>query len=211
MSWDITKYKICIELQEPLLGTVPATKSIWVDHVATKLGKGMKRDGKSPEEIEEELEKTLEGVADRDIVTQGLTTFYKNNRGYYVRDFFIKGHLKEAGRVMKEHGNTKQLRSKVVQYLFVRPRNIYVAKPTTTLDIVERPLRAQTAQGERICIARSEAIPEGTTLEYNVHVLNDVIKKSCLSELLQYGEYMGLGAWRGSGAGRFSVVSFEEE
>ena len=212
MSWDIKKYAVKIELTENMLGTVPATKSIWVDHISTKQSKKMKRDGLlSQEEIDAELAATIEGVEERDEMEQGKTTFFKDDKGYYVRDYFIKGHLKEAGRVMKTHGTIKAaLRSKVVQYLFIKPRNIYVAAPSAKLEIVERPLRASTPQGERVAIARSEAIPEGTQLSYTVHVLNDVVKKSCLESLLEYGSYMGLGTWRGSGCGRFSVVEFSD-
>lgn len=87
---------------------------------------------------------------------------------------------------------TKQLRSKVVQFLFVRPVKIYIADVDAKLEIVERPLRASTPQGERIAIARSEALPAGTRIGFEVIVLNDVINKSCLESLLEYGQYAGL-------------------
>jgi len=134
----------------------------------------------------------------------------QDENGDFVRDYFLKGFFKQAAKCLKQHGTTKQLRSKVVQFLFVKPRKIYVADVGAELETIERPLRASTPQGERVAIARSEAVPEGTTLGFEVHVLNDVIKKGCLEALLSYGEYEGLGQWRGSGAGRFAVVEFSQ-
>lgn len=58
-GWDITKYAVEIELLEPMLGTIPAQKSIWAEHIATQQAKAMKREGKTDAEIEAELEATL--------------------------------------------------------------------------------------------------------------------------------------------------------
>lgn len=62
-----------------------------------------------------------------------------------------------------------------------------------------------------MAIARSLAVPAGTKLKFEVHVLNDVISRGCLEALLSYGEYEGFGQWRGSGHGAFSVVTLKQK
>ena len=160
---------------------------------------------------QKELEETIEGVADNDELLSGMTTFMKDEKGYYVRDYFCKGFLKDAANIKKDYGAQKQLRSKVVKYLFVRPRKIYVAKANAELEVIERPLRASTPQGERTAIARSHAVPAGTKLSFEVHVLQDQIKKDLLATILEYGEFSGMGQWRGSGHGSFNVLKLKEQ
>jgi len=210
MSWELKKYKVRIELAEAMLGTTPVNPSIWAEHIATKQAKALKKEGMSADEIKAEIESTVAGVSGNDELDTGKTTFMKDEIGYYVRDYFIKGFLKNSAKCMKEFGKVKQLRSKVRDYLHVRPRHIYVAKPNSELQIIERPLRAQTPQGERVAIARSESVPAGTILDFELHSLNGVITKNCIEALLDFGQYEGLGQWRGSGAGRFTVVEFKE-
>lgn len=194
-----------------MLGTVPAQRSIWAEHIAKKQAVELKKEGKSDEEIAKELEETIAGVADNDELASGMTTFFKDKDGYFVRDYFIKGFAKEAARIKKDHGALKQLRSKVVQHLFVRPSKIYVAAANAELEIIERPLRASTPQGERTAIARSHCVPAGTKLSFEVHVLQDVIKKDLLETLFEYGSYSGMGQWRGSGHGAFNVLKLKEK
>ena len=39
---------------------------------------------------------------------------------------------------------------------------------------LERPLRAQTAQGERVALARSDTCPPGTSLEFNLWIIGKI-------------------------------------
>lgn len=210
MSWDIKKYKVKIKLTDAMLGTIPANPSIWAEHIATKHTKALKKEGWSDQDIEEEIANTITGVAENKELENGKTTFYRDADGYFVRDYFVKGFFKQAAKCLKEWGTQKQLRSKVGQFLFVHPRKIYVAKPDAELELIERPLRASTPQGERVAIARSEAVPAGTVLDFELASLNDTVKQGCIEALLEYGQYEGLGQWRGSGAGRFEVLEFTE-
>ena len=66
----------------------------------------------------------------------------------------------------------------------------------------QRPLRAQTAQGERVSLANSEEIPAGATCEFSVVLLDESHEKAVL-EWLSYGAMRGIGQWRNSGKGRF--------
>lgn len=68
---------------------------------------------------------------------------------------------------------------------------------------LQRPLRAQTAQGERISLANSEMIPAGATCEFTVKCLLDDHEKT-VREWLDYGCFSGMGQWRNASYGRFT-------
>lgn len=210
MSWDVQKFAVEIALLEPMLGTVPAQSSIWAEHIAAKQSKALKKEGMTDDEIKAEIASTIEGVADVDSLRTGLTTFMCDANGYFVRDYFLKGFFKSAAKVRKEFGSLKQLRSKVVSHLFIRPRAVYIASADAELEIIERPLRASTPQGERTAIARSHCVPAGTRLSFQVHLVGGVLSRGCLETLLEFGAYEGLGQWRGAGNGSFEVVSLTE-
>ena len=67
----------------------------------------------------------------------------------------------------------------------------------------QRPLRAQTAQGEKIALANSESIADRSTAEFTIRVLKDDLIDA-VREWLDYGIYNGLGQWRNSGKGSFT-------
>ena len=71
------------------------------------------------------------------------------------------------------------------------------------MTICERPLRAQTAQGERVALSCSESIPAGSTMEIEITTLTDDLMNTVI-EWLDYGKLNGLGQWHNSGKGRFS-------
>lgn len=73
----------------------------------------------------------------------------------------------------------------------------------------QRPLRASTAQGERVALAHSETIPAGAVVEFTVQMLVDGHEK-VVREWLDYGALRGLGQWRNSGKGRFKWEEITE-
>ena len=66
----------------------------------------------------------------------------------------------------------------------------------------QRPLRAQTPQGERVALASSETVQETSVLEFEIRLLDEGLE-GLVREWLDYGQYRGLGQWRNSGKGRF--------
>ena len=88
--------------------------------------------------------------------------------------------------------------------MFVEPRKIPMQLPDGAgLGELQRPLRASTAQGERVALACSETAPAGTVQEFDVVLLKEDLEPYVL-EWLDYGAYHGIGQWRNSGAGRFT-------
>jgi hypothetical protein len=60
-----------------------------------------------------------------------------------------------------------------------------------------------TAQGPRVGIVASDTVPEGTYIEYT-YAAPRIDLLNLVEEVLDYGEYKGMGQWRNAGKGRFS-------
>jgi hypothetical protein len=86
--------------------------------------------------------------------------------------------------------------------VFVRPRTIAIQK-VVEVGILERPLRAQTAQGERVALARSEMIGAGARIVFTLELLDSKLEPA-VREWLDYGANRGLGQWRNGGYGTFT-------
>lgn len=136
-----------------------------------------------------------------------------------IGDHMIYGFLKAAaeaiGRTM-EKKNGKVLHSiSYTQSLInqhVRCEGSFV---TFNQDLVraedgkpaylQRSLRAMTAQGPRIALAKSEIMSTGAELTFVLKVLDGSdINNDVLATLFDYGQQSGLGQWRNSGHGQFS-------
>lgn len=185
------KYKVKITLIEQMLGTAPANKEIYSEFVLKK----------APVIEVEEIE-TLE-VGD----PSAVTIFHKVDGNPVLYDYMIKGFAKEACSMMRKV--TDSATSKLSAYkknidglLFVYPRLIPV-ELSGPISTISRPLRASTPQGERISLTKSETIPAGSSMEFEILILG-VITESMLIELLNYGQYKGLGCWRNASWGRFT-------
>jgi len=194
--------KIKITLLEELLGTASADREVHEKYIAS-----LAPDAKSTEE-----EVAALGV--EAVTTSGMTVFPRIDGRPFVWDYQIKGFFKDACGMLsrvkgtkKEGGtasaNLKAYKKVIDGLIFVKPRKILIEMPTGALmGNCQRPLRAQTAQGERIALANSEAIPAGSQITFEV-VTFDKAHESLVHEWLDYGMFRGLGQWRNSGKGAF--------
>ena len=82
------------------------------------------------------------------------------------------------------------------------PREIHYDTHGLKMGYCERSLRAQTPMGERISIAKSETVPEGSTIEFEVECLDPKLE-DMVRECLNYGRMRGIGQWRNSGKGTY--------
>ena len=92
--------------------------------------------------------------------------------------------------------------------IFPAPRMIPI-QVNGEIGTCQRPLRAQTAKGERVSLANSEEIPAGSSCTVYIDLLDEDLKPAVL-EWLDYGERRGIGQWRNSGKGRFVFEVLEE-
>lgn len=128
----------------------------------------------------------------------------------FLYDYQIKGFFKDACGVLRNVPGTKSKGIKAYKkwidgLIFPEPRKIPMILPDgAVVSECQRPLRAQTQQGEHVALANSEECPAGTTVEFKVRVLKEDMV-AAVKEWLEYGELRGIGQWRNSGKGRFSV------
>lgn len=192
---EMSTIKVRITFFEELLGTASANPDIHREYIASKAP-----DAKS---LEEEVEAIgVDGVAEK-----AMTVFPRDSDGNpLLFDYQIKGFFKDATGVLRKVTGTKA--SKVKAYkkeidglLFVNPRMIPLHL-SGEMGVCERPLRASTAQGERIALASSEAAPANTSIEIEINCLTKDMY-DLAKECLDYGELRGIGQWRNSGRGRF--------
>jgi hypothetical protein len=196
--------KVRLTLKEELLGTSASDPKIHETYIASKApSKGL-----TEEEVEslEDFEATPSTVFPRD----------ENGKPFWW-DYQIKGFFKDACGMLKRCPDTKSAKltayKKVIDGLvFISERKIPF-QMTGEIDNCQRPLRAQTAQGERIAIAHSETVPAGTVMEFEivcfemkpVKIGKEQVKlEDFIVEWLNYGKFRGLGQWRNSGKGSFT-------
>lgn len=212
---EIMKWDVELTLTEPLLGTMPLKKEIFSNFIESKKAERVLPPGETAASVELE---TL--PVDEEL---GVTSFHKNEKGVILYDYVIKGFMKNAANTMKDSLGVLALKSKINDFVFVFPRMInilaedgsVVAKPDGTL---ERPLRAMTAQGPRVALAKSDLVNAGRKLTFELALIPghpfttkkkgsdpETILKTCL----EYGRFMGLGQWRNGSYGRFEVKKFE--
>ncbi len=197
MFLPIAERTFRITMTETMLGTIPANQQIFSDYVNSK--------AMTPEEREEEA-LLQSGEIDEETglpANDHHTGFFRDSAGIYLMNYHIKGFLKEAGNILKEAAKVKALRSKIDNNVFVFPRKIYLAK--THSGVLERPLRAQTAQGPRVALAQSLTVDAGIAFNITIRLLDHKeLSWSLIELLLDYGELKGLGQWRNGGYGTFS-------
>lgn len=187
--------KVKLTLTEEALGMMPTDKEIHETYIASK-----SPDAKT---IEEEVAAIgVEGVTEKT-----MTVFPKLDDGTpFFWDYQIRGFFKDAIGMLRRVKTNKCAKitnyKKVVDGLiFVNERKIpiHCAGP---LGDCQRPLRADTMQGPRVALAHSESVPEGSTCEFTINLLDDSLEDA-VRECLDYGKLRGLGQWRNSGKGRF--------
>jgi hypothetical protein len=188
------KYHVKLIFTEPILGTVPKDPEVYKTYIA---GQSALTD----EAVAEELA-TVEKIEEK-----GWTGFHKLDGQPVLYDYAIKGFLKDACSMLKRDGETRSAKltafKKIIDgMVFIEPRQIPLNVNGSGMGTLERPLRAQTAQGERVTLARSDTCPAGTTMEFDVIVLGGVSEK-LLQEWFSYGKWRGLGQWRSASYGRF--------
>lgn len=202
---------IKLTLLEPQLGTVPKSKEVYKTYILGKLREEVAAGRSSKEVLEERQVEELETVAETE--EKGWTGFHQDDEGLFIYDYMIRGFLKNAAKVIEtckgKEDKLKNSRGKIDQAVFVFPRRIHFmlnGKNVQAPDgVIERPLRAETMQGPRVCLAKSDKVAPGSTLEFQLKILPfPGISTIKIEEWLDYGQFCGLGQFRNGSYGRFS-------
>lgn len=192
---------------EGILGTASNDKEIYSSFIGSK----------APDALSAEEEIAAVGVDE--MIEKGTTVFPRMEDGKpFLYDYQIKGFFKDTCGMLnkltgkdEETGKKKKAvneSSKITAFkkvidglIFVQPRKIPFDF-NGDITICQRPLRAQTAQGERVALASSEEIPAGAVIQFKVCCMSAEHVKA-VREWLDYGCWRGIGQWRNSGKGRF--------
>ena len=180
-----------------LLGTASNNAELHSEFIASK----------APDAPSREEEVAAIGAVEHE--EKGMTVFPRNAKGEPVLwNYQIEGFFKESAQMLRRADDSlskkmKAYRKTVDGGIKVFPRQVALELPPRGfVGDLQRPLRASTAQGERVALAHSETVPAGTRCRFVVDVANRADVPTVI-EWLEYGAVHGMGQWRNAGHGRF--------
>ena len=192
--------KVRLTFTEDVLGTANADKNVHSEFIASKAPDAPSR------------EEEVEALGAEEVERKEMTVFPRMENGSPMFwDYQIKGFFKDTCSALsrckgedysKESCGMKAYKKIIDGCIFPQPRKIEIHM-NGEMGNCQRPLRAQTAQGERIALAAWRAVPAGSWIESKVVCLSDAYEKA-VREWLNYGQFKGIGQWRNSGMGRFT-------
>lgn len=189
---------IKVTYTEELLGTASANKELHSEFIASKAPDAPSR------------EEEVAAIGADAVEEKAMTVFPRMEDGTpFTWDYQWKGYFKDACGMLRRVSGTESAKMKAYKkeidgLVFPQPRKIPLQLPDgAEVGECQRPLRASTAQGERIALAHSETVPAGTVQEFDIVMLKDSMEK-VVREWLIYGQLHGTGQWRNSGKGRFT-------
>ena len=187
--------KVRLTFTEGILGTMPNNEEIYTEFIHSK----------APDAST--LEEEIAALGADEIKEKGTTVFPRTSDGVpFLYDYQILGFFKDTCGGLKRVDTTlsskiKAYKKEIDKLIFIKDRQNPIMGDYE-VGICERPLRAQTMQGERVSLARSEEIPAGAQVEFTIVLWMDS-HEDAVREWLDYGKYSGIGQWRNSGKGRF--------
>lgn len=158
--------KVKLTFMEPLLGTSPANEDVYRDFIGSK----------APDAAT--VDDEVAAIGADAVVEKGMTVFPRLEDGTpFLYDYQIKGFFKDTCSGLRKVKGTKSekikaFKKEIDRLIFPEPRCIPIWFEGEVGEC-QRPLRAQTAQGERVSLAISEQVPTGATVEFTVVCLSD--------------------------------------
>ena len=194
--------KVRLTFTEEILGTASADPEIHSTYIASNAPD-------TPSRKEE-----VEAIGVEEVIEKSMTVFPRGNDGEPILwDYQIKGFFKNAAKAFGYVGGKSKLtayKTKIDNLVFIKERQIKLQIPEgRKIGSCQRPLRASTAQGERVALANSEICPAGTVVEFTIMTMVDDLMKNII-EWLDYGQLNGIGQWHNSGKGRFEWTDISE-
>lgn len=256
MSFNFIHFPVRLTFKTDVLGSSNANPDVHAEFIAAKAKEQGKSDEEveavrraalvvAQEAASESVVKPDKGeefVSEKklDEIQKALTVFPRTTAGDVAFfDYQARGYIKEAARVFIGLGfdcmgalSNWSYKQAIDSYVFVEPRWIPIlgpdGKPIKKCPILQRPLRAETMQGPRVCLASSEVVPAGSTVEFLVKVMvgnptavktkinkktgeeetkskvKFVLNEEFLELAFDYGAMKGMGQWRSGGFGAFT-------
>lgn len=207
---DMEKRRYRLSGLTPILGSQSANPAVRTQYIISK----------APDEERKREEEALGPRWDEDV---GHTVFLRDDQDrLIIMEHALKGYFKGALSALKQQSGVASEKSKVDKYVFIAPRRILLTREGKPLreedDVFERPLRAQTMQGERVTLVSSELVEDPWELAFELTLIpNRASAKSAsltwdvLETALEYGALCGIGQFRNGGYGRFTWERMEEK
>ena len=151
--------KVRLEFFEEVLGTASSDPEIHEKYIASNAPD-------APSRKEE-----VEALGTEEVFEKSMTVFPRLDDGTpFLWDYQIKGFFKDScGMLRKVKGTPssaiKAYKKEIDGLIFVKERQIPFLFEGE-IGICQRPLRASTAQGERIALSSSETVPAGSAIEF---------------------------------------------
>ena len=200
--------RVRITFQEEILGTAAANPELYRDYIASN----------APDALTKEEQIAAIGV--EKAIENAMTVFPRNADGEpLLWPYQVRGMFKSAQKSIniiygkKTAEYLPNYKGKIDQLVFVkatddtwtsRNSGIVIHAPEgKDMATCERPLRAETMQGPRVSLVKSETCPAGSWAEFDVRCLAPELMEY-VRYWLEYGQYNGIGQWRNSGKGRFT-------
>ncbi len=197
------KLSVRLEFVSPILGSSPADTEIYSNYIASNAP-----DAKS-------LQEEIQDSSSQEVEEKKMTVFFKDAEGNpFIYDYIIKGFFKNACKAMKQTdgsitGKLSNYKGKIDNNIFIVERRIPF-KFEGDMSVLQRPLRADTAQGPRVALSSSEMIPAGAVIEFSMYILTDELA-NYVKEWLDYGILNGICQWHNGGYGRFGWELLSED
>lgn len=187
--------KVKVTTTEEMLGTASANPNIHEEFIASNAPDAPSR------------EEEVAAIGAEEVFEKSMTVFPRDNGKPIMWDYQWKGFFKDACSSLRkvagsESSKIKAYKKEIDGLIFVNERKIPIMFDGE-IGICQRPLRAQTAHGERVALASSESIPAGAQMEFSITCLCDSHMKAVM-EWLEYGRLRGIGQWRNASKGRFT-------
>ena len=180
----------------------------------------------SDDEKKEALAGKLDQLAEtfKELDLKGTTVFFwdKEKDLPKIGDHMIYGYMKAASEAICQTRTVKRgtiLQSAAFTTSIIS-KHVRCEEDFITFDqniktdeegqpaYLQRSLRAKTAQGPRISLAKSEQVPAGAKLKFKLKVMDgSPLEEKHLKEIFDYGKhFVGIGQWRNKGYGMFDTV-----
>lgn len=198
----MSKLKVKITLTEEALGSTPGNEELLSTYIASR----------APDAAS--MAEEIAAIGADGVEEKRMTVFPKMADGTpFMWDYQVKGFLKDAWKFLAKAGkagnemgkhcaSVRAYKSNIDGLIFVSPRRIPYDMHGLMMGTCERSLRTSGPTGERTSIAKSETVPEGSTLMLEIECLDDALEAG-VRECLDYGRLRGLSQWRNSGKGTF--------
>jgi hypothetical protein len=209
-------FKLEATFINPVLGTWSGNSELTKEFILSKHPDAVKQKKDHPDEAAQLQEDELGAISEDQIIQKAATIFPKEDGFPFLWDYQLKGFFKNAAlaMIMSDQFTQDELKKlRLTQYMhkrtidlmvFPSPRKIFFELPKGgKITFHQRPLRGDTAQGERISLAISEQLPTGTKFQATIMTMNSKIA-TLIPEWLKYGQFNGLLQWRNSGMGAFT-------